>query len=120
MTENTERPETRRATGMGVPGEFESDRDNGAGLRFTAGAKLDAAAGKLHNVADRAAVRDDPVRRAAPAAHELATGIERTARYIQSEEFRELKEGVEDRIRRHPLPALGIAFAAGLLLRKVL
>jgi hypothetical protein len=110
--------ETRRATGMGNPGTFPGD-GRVVQARRAASEKLGEAAQRVRELGDRAASRNQILRRTRPLAYNAAEGIDGAADYVRTHELDEMRNDLEGQIRRHPLAAVGIAFLAGYTVRRL-
>jgi hypothetical protein len=110
--------ETRRATGMGVPGTFPDD-GRMVQARRAASEKLEVAAQRVRQLGDRAATKNPILGRTRPLAYNAADGIDGAADYVRTHELDEMRTDLEGQIRRHPLASVGIAFLAGYALRRI-
>lgn len=109
---------TRRATGMGNPGTFESDKPGARARRATSG-KLEETADRVRRLGDRASEKNRVLGYTRPIAYQAAEGIDGAASYVRSRELGEMKADLETQVRRHPLAAIAVAFLAGYTLRRI-
>lgn len=121
---DTEIPEqvetdTRRATGMGVPGTLPSDRSALARARHAAGGRLEEAAVRVRELGDQAAARNRLLGPTRPLANTAAERIDGAAEYVRTHEIDEMRTDLETTVRRHPLASVAVAFFAGYTLRRL-
>lgn len=111
--------ETRRATGMGVPGTFPSDHGPVTKARQAAGGRLQEAAVRVRELGDRAASKNRLLGPTRPLAYNAADGIDHAADYVRTREIEEMRTDLETTVRRHPLASVAVAFMAGYTLRRL-
>jgi hypothetical protein len=111
--------ETRRATGMGNPGQFPEERDPLLRVRRAASGKLEEAADRVRHLGDRVAAQNQILGRTRPLVYNAADGIDGAADYVRTRELGEMRGDLETQIRRHPLTSIAVAFLAGYTLRRI-
>lgn len=111
--------DTRRTTGMGVPGTLPSDRGAIARARHAAGGRLEEAALRVRELGDQAASRNRLLGPTRPLANTAAERIDGAAEYVRTHEIDEMRTDLETTVRRHPLASVAVAFFAGYTLRRL-
>lgn len=111
--------ETRRATGMGVPGTFRDDDSPVDRARRAASGRLSETASRVRHLGDRAAEKNPLLGRTRPVVYGAADGIDSAADYVRTREIDEMRSDLETQVRRHPLASVAIAFVAGYTLRRL-
>ena len=111
--------ETRREPAMGEPGRLPSDRGPVGKARQAAGGRLEHAALRVRELADRAAAKNRLLGPTRPLAYNAAEGIDHAADYVRTREIDEMRSDLETTVRRHPLTSVAVAFFAGYTLRRL-
>src|SRR5690606_21160149 len=88
--------------------------------RTGAASGLEAAAGRLDEMASRRETAGGPAARAAGAAHGLADGMESVASFIRSGDVQQLRAGFEERVRTQPVQTLLATLAVGFVVGRIL
>jgi hypothetical protein len=103
---------------MGNPGTF-PDEGRAVQVRRAASDKLEEAASRVREMGDRAAAKNQILRRTRPLVYNAADGIDGAADYVRTHELDEMRGDLETQIRRNPLAAIGLAFLAGYTVRRL-
>lgn len=113
----TPRRTPRRAGATEGPGRSRSIRPGRA--REAMGEKLEETAGRVRELGDRAAARNQLLAPTRPLAYDAARSIDHAAHYVRTRELHGMKTDLEVQVRRHPLAAVAVAFLAGYTLRRI-
>ena len=87
--------------------------------REAVGEKLEETAGRVRELGDRAAARNQLLAPTRPLAYDAARSIDHAAHYVRTRELHGMKTDLEVQVRRHPLAAAAVAFLAGYTLRRI-